>query len=69
MPDPQMKAVLDQLAELGGKPIAKLTAQQARKQPTPADAVNLVLYLLEGTDFTTGNIYRIDGGRFLGSDS
>ena len=36
---------------------------------TPADAVNLVLYLLEGTDFTTGNVYRIDGGRFLGVES
>ncbi len=34
----------------------------------PEDANNLVLYLLEGTDFTTGNIYRIDGGRFLGRD-
>ena len=35
---------------------------------TPSDAVNLVLYLLEGTDFTTGNVYRIDGGRFLGTE-
>ena len=32
----------------------------------PADANNLVLYLLEGTDFATGTIYRIDGGRMLG---
>jgi pteridine reductase len=35
---------------------------------TPADANNLVLYLLEGTDFATGAVYRVDGGRFLGSD-
>lgn len=34
----------------------------------PEDANNLVLYLLEGTDFATGVIYRIDGGRFLGRD-
>ena len=32
---------------------------------TPEDANNLVLYLLEGTDFATGSIYRVDGGRFL----
>lgn len=32
----------------------------------PDDANNLVLYLLEGTDFVTGAIYRVDGGRFLG---
>ncbi len=35
---------------------------------SPSDAVNLVLYLLEGTDFATGAVYRIDGGRFLGTD-
>jgi pteridine reductase len=33
----------------------------------PSDANNLILYLLEGTDFATGGLFRIDGGRFLGS--
>lgn len=42
-PDPQMQAVLDQLKKLGGKPIETLTAEQARKQPTPADAVKALL--------------------------
>ncbi len=37
--DPQMQAVLDELASLDGKPIAELTADEARKQPSPADAV------------------------------
>ena len=37
-PDSQMQGVLDQLAALGPKPIPSLTAQEARKQPTPADA-------------------------------
>ena len=33
-----------------------------------ADDVNrAVLYLIEGTDFVTGEIFRVDGGRFLGS--
>lgn len=37
--DPQMQAVLDQLAQLGGEPIETLAPGQARQQPTPADAV------------------------------
>ena len=41
--DPQMQAVLDQLKALHGKPIEKLTPQEARKQPTPADAVKALL--------------------------
>lgn len=42
-PDPQMKAVLDQLAKLGGKPIAKLRPANARVQPLPGDAVLALL--------------------------
>lgn len=38
-PTPEMQAVLDELAALKGKPIETLTAKEARKQPTPADAV------------------------------
>ncbi len=37
--DPQMQAVLDQLASMGGQPITELSAKEARKQPSPADAV------------------------------
>ena len=33
-----------------------------------SDANNLVLYLLEGTDYATGACYRVDGGRFIGLD-
>lgn len=42
-PDAQMKAVLDELAALGGKPFHTLTAAEARKQPTPADAVKALM--------------------------
>lgn len=42
-PDAQMQAVLDQLAALGGKPITTLTPAEARKQPSPADAVKALL--------------------------
>ena len=38
-----MQAVLNQLASLGGKPIEHLTPQEARQQPTPADAVKALL--------------------------
>ena len=42
-PTAEMKAVLDQLAALGGKPLQTLMPDQARKQPTPADAVKALL--------------------------
>jgi acetyl esterase/lipase len=42
-PDPQMKAVLQSLAELKPKPIEKLSPTEARKQPGPPDAVKLTL--------------------------
>ena len=42
-PNPQMKAVLDKLGTLGGKPIETLTPEEARKQPSPADAVKAIL--------------------------
>jgi len=39
----QMQVVLDQLQQLGGKPIESLTPEEARKQPSPADAVKAIL--------------------------
>ncbi|HYW49111.1 MAG TPA: alpha/beta hydrolase [Gemmatimonadaceae bacterium] len=45
----QMQAVLDQHAKLGPKPLETLTPAEARKQPTPADAVGAVL-LAQGKD-------------------
>ena len=44
-------------------------ASPLKRIGAPADANNLVLYLLEGTDFVTGAVYRVDGGRFLGTDN
>ncbi|MCC2972145.1 alpha/beta hydrolase [Massilia sp. IC2-476] len=41
--DPDMQKVLDAHASLDPKPIEKLTPAEARKQPTPADAVKKVL--------------------------
>ena len=42
-PNAQMQAVLDELAKLGPKPLGSLPAAEARKQPTPADAVTALL--------------------------
>lgn len=42
-PNSQMQAVLDKLGTLGGKPIESLSPEDARKQPTPADAVMTIL--------------------------
>ncbi len=42
-PNAEMQPVLDELAALGGKPIATLSAPEARKQPTPTDAVKQLL--------------------------
>lgn len=41
--EPQMQAVLDQLAALGGKPIETLSPAEARTQPSPPDAVKALL--------------------------
>jgi len=41
-PDADMQAVLDAHAALGARPIESLTVQQARAQPSPADAVRRV---------------------------
>jgi NAD(P)-dependent dehydrogenase (short-subunit alcohol dehydrogenase family) len=63
-------AMIDPPPNLSAEDIAAIRdASPLKRIGSPADAVNLVLYLLEGTDFTTGNIYRLDGGRFLGGDS
>jgi acetyl esterase/lipase len=42
-PNGQMQAVLDQLVALHPKPITELSAPEARKQPSPADAVKALL--------------------------
>ncbi len=42
-PDPQMQAVLDAHASLGPKPIETLSPEEARKQPSVADAVKKLM--------------------------
>ena len=49
--DADMQRVLTELAALGGKPIESLTPEEARMQPTPADAV-MALLKKQGKDTT-----------------
>jgi len=42
-------------------------ASALHRMGSASDVNRAVLYLLEGTDFVTGEVFRIDGGRFLGS--
>jgi len=42
-PNQEMNAVLNELAKKNGKPIETLTPGEARKQPTPTDAVKTVM--------------------------
>ena len=42
-PNKDMQAVLDKLVELGAKPLETLTPEQARRQPSHADAVKALL--------------------------
>ena len=41
--EPHLQAVVDQLKSMGGKPVNTLSAGEARKQPSPADAVKALL--------------------------
>jgi acetyl esterase len=56
----QMQAVLDELTALGGKPITTLSPADARKQPSPADAVKALMKKQEKTPETLGKIADID---------
>ncbi|MGE5192499.1 MAG: SDR family NAD(P)-dependent oxidoreductase [Deltaproteobacteria bacterium] len=62
-------AMIDPPPNLSPEEIEEIRqASPLRRIGTPTDANNLVLYLLEGTDFATGAVYQIDGGRFLGTE-
>jgi acetyl esterase len=66
-PDTQMGAVLKELKDLKGKPIETLSAAEARKQPTPTDAVKEVL---ENKDKSTSPmpVAKVDERSIKGAD-
>jgi acetyl esterase/lipase len=66
-PDADMQAVLDAHAALGARPIETLTVQQARTQPSPADAVMRVKQMMNlptapDTRVTTRDLTYPTGG-------
>ena len=64
-PDAQMQAVLDQLAALGPKPIEKLSAEEARRQPTAADAV-MALLKKQGKSTAPEPVAKVDNRNVKG---
>ena len=64
--DPEMQAVLDQLAALGGKPIETLSPTEARNQPTPADAVKALLKK-RGQDATPEPVGKVEDKMIAGA--
>jgi pteridine reductase len=63
-------AMIDPPPNLSAQEIEEIRqASPLKRIGMPSDANNLVLYLLEGSDFVTGAVYRVDGGRFLGTDN
>lgn len=65
-PDQDMQRVLEQLGSLGGKPIEKLTPAEARKQPTPADAV-LALLKQQGKPTTPQPVGKVEDRMIQGA--
>ena len=63
-------STIDPPAGTTAEDIAKTVAiTPLRRIGSPDDLNRLILYLLEGTDYATGGCFRVDGGRFLGTDS
>jgi acetyl esterase len=59
-PDKDMAAVLDEMAALGGRPIDTLTPAEARKQPTPADAVKSLVEKKTGKPLAPQPVAKVD---------
>lgn len=66
-PSADQKKVLDELGTLGGKPLETLSATEARKQPTPTDAVMSVLKKAE-TPITPEAVGKVVNRKIPGAD-
>lgn len=61
----QMKAVLDELQRLGVRPFETLTPNQARGQPTPADAVQTLL-MRQGRNIVSEAVAKVEDRKIDG---
>ena len=64
--DADMRKVLEELGSLGGKPIETLSPQEARKQPTPADAV-MALLKKENKPTTPLEMAKVENKKIAGA--
>lgn len=64
--DADMRKVLEELGALGGKPIETLSPQEARKQPTPTDAV-MSLLKKEGKPTTPLEMAKVENKKIPGA--
>lgn len=64
--DPQMQAVLDKLAALGPKSLETLAPEEARRQPTIADAVKALLQE-RGMDTTPEPVGKVENRQIAGA--
>lgn len=64
--DPQMQAVLDKLAALNPKPLETLSPEEARRQPTIADAVKALLEERQ-LDTTPEQVGKVENRQITGA--
>lgn len=65
-PNAPMQAVLDQLQKLGAKPLETLTPEQARQQPSPADAAAAAM-VAQGLDARPESVGDVQDRSFAGA--
>jgi acetyl esterase len=66
-PNEQMKAVLKELQNDNPKPIPKLSAEEARKQPTPTDAVKDVMKN-KGMSTEPEKVGKVENKKIMGAE-
>jgi acetyl esterase/lipase len=64
--DSDMRRVLEAFTALGGKPLPTLSPEEARKQPTPADAVKSLL-TKEGKSTAPIEVAKVDNRKIAGA--
>ena len=66
-PDSDMKTVLDAFKDQKPKPLDTLSAEEARQQPTPADATKAVITKKEGK-FTPTAMFKVEDRMIQGAE-
>lgn len=67
-PDGEMKRVLDALQKLDPQPLASSSVEEARQQPTPADAVKQLLTRKQGAEPRPEAVAKVEDRTYLAAD-